>query len=79
MKIFRDDIFGRLRFPFVADHKFYKQQGIYNFQQKNYKIRIKNVFMVLLTKVPSIRKEIYTKRIKDGMIKPLQKILSQDI
>jgi hypothetical protein len=24
MKIFRDDVWGRLRFPFRADHQFYK-------------------------------------------------------
>jgi hypothetical protein len=24
MKVFRDDIYGRLRFPFLADHNYYK-------------------------------------------------------
>lgn len=75
MKIFRDDIWGRLRFPFIADHRFYKQHGIYDFPQKDIRTRIKNGIMMFLTKIPNIRKEIYTKRLKDEMIKPLRKIL----
>jgi multimeric flavodoxin WrbA len=78
-KIFRDDVFGRLRFPFMADHKFYKQHGLYDFPQKDFKSRIKNAVMFLLAKIPPIRKEIYTKRIREELIKPLQKILEQDI
>jgi len=35
IKIFRDAIYGRLRFPFQADHKFYKENGLYNFPQKD--------------------------------------------
>ena len=75
MKIFRDDIWGRLRFPFVADHRFYKQHGIYDFPQKDFRTRIKNGIMMSLTKIPKIRKEIYTKKMKEEMVKPLQKIL----
>ena len=77
MKIFRDDIYGRLRFPFRADHKFYHKHGLYDFPQKDYKQRIINSIMLLLTKMPSMRKEIYTKRIKMEMIKPFQKILEK--
>lgn len=75
MKIFRDDIWGRLRFPFVADHRFYKQHGIYDFPQKDFRTRIQNGIMMFLTKIPNIRKEIYTKRMKNAQIKPLRKIL----
>ncbi|MFQ5456028.1 MAG: NAD(P)H-dependent oxidoreductase [Nitrospirota bacterium] len=75
MKIFRDDIWGRLRFIFQADHKFYKRHGIYDFPQKDIRTRISNAMMILLTKQPSFRKE-FTKRIKTEMIKPLQKVLS---
>lgn len=77
MKIFRDDIYGRLRFPFRADHKFYHEHGLYDFPQKDYKRRIINSMMLLLTKIPSIRKKIYTKQIKTEMIKPFQKILEE--
>ncbi|MFC1889430.1 NAD(P)H-dependent oxidoreductase [Thermodesulfobacteriota bacterium] len=75
IKVFRDDIWGRLRFPFLADHKFYKANGVYDFPQKDVKARLQNALLILLTKIPSMRKELYTKRIKAEMIKPLQKAL----
>jgi len=74
-KIFRDDIYGRLRFPFQADHRFYRRHGLYDFPQKKYKSRITNAVLSLLTKIPSVRKEIYGRRMKTEMIKPLQKVL----
>jgi multimeric flavodoxin WrbA len=76
-KIFRDDIYGRLRFPFLADHKFYRRHGIYDFPQEDYKSRITNSMMTLLIKIPSMRKEIYGRRIKTGMIQPFQKVLKK--
>jgi len=76
-RVFRDDIWGRLRFPFQADHKFYKEHGLYDFPQKDYKARIISGILILLTKIPSIRKEIYRKRMKSEMIKPFQKILEE--
>jgi hypothetical protein len=77
MKVFRDDIWGRLRFPFQADHKFYKEHGLYDFPQKDYKARIISGILILLTKIPHMRKEIYQKRMKSEMIKPFQKILEE--
>lgn len=78
MRILRDDVWGRLRFPFQADHRFYKKHGIYDFPQKDYKARITNRILILLTKIPSMRKEIYTHRMKAEMIKPFQKILEKN-
>jgi hypothetical protein len=77
MKIFRDDVWGRLRFPFRADHQFYKKHGIYDFPQKDYKGWIVSQILLLLTKIPTIRKEIYHKKMKEEMIKPLQKALEK--
>ena len=77
-KIFRDDIWGRLRFPFQADHKYYGKHGIYDFPQKDRKSRIANTMLILLTKIPKMRKEIYNKRIKAEMIKPLQKVVEKE-
>ena len=74
MKVFRDDIWGKLRFVFQADHKFYKKHRLYDFPQKDYKVRIFNSIMMTITKIPFIRKE-FPNRIKTEMIKPLQKIL----
>jgi len=76
MKIFRDDVWGKLRFPFQADHRFYKKHGGYDFPQRDYKARIMNAVLILLTRIPSMRKEIYRKRMKEEMVKPLQKILN---
>jgi len=77
MKIFRDDVWGKLRFPFQADHQFYKRHGLYDFPQRNYKARVMNSILILLTRIPSMRKEIYRKRMKEEMVKPFQKILAK--
>jgi multimeric flavodoxin WrbA len=78
MRIFRDDVWGRLRFPFQADHRFYKRHGFYDFPQKDYKARIINRILILLTKIPSMRKEIYANRLKAEMIKPFQKMIEKN-
>lgn len=57
MKIFRDDMWGRLRFPFVSDHKYYKKNGVYDFPHKDYKTRITNVILHMMIKIPSIREK----------------------
>jgi len=75
-KLFRDDIYGRLRFPFRADYVAYKKLGVYDFPQKKYKTRIRNAIMLLLSKLPTFRKEV-NKRMKKEMIKPLQKVLEK--
>ena len=71
-KIFRDAIYGKMRFPFQADHKYYKENGLYNFPHKDIKTRIQNMTLTLLTKIPSMRREIYHKRMKKEMIKPFE-------
>lgn len=73
-KLFRDEIWGRLRFPFRADYLAYKKLGVYDFPQKEYKKRIQNAIMLLLSKLPAFRKQV-NKKIKKEMIKPLQKEL----
>jgi multimeric flavodoxin WrbA len=78
MKIFRDDVWGKLRFPFQADHRFYKKHQVYDFPHRNYKARIMNAILILLTKIPSMRKEIYRKRMKEEMLRPLQKIVQSE-
>jgi multimeric flavodoxin WrbA len=73
-KIFRDAIWGGLRFVFRADHVTYKRLGTYDFPQKEYKARIKNAVMLLLLKLPAFRVE-FNKKITKEMIKPHQKVL----
>ena len=58
-KVFRDDIWGRLRFVFQADYRFYKEHGMYDFPQKDFKVRIRNSMMMLSDKNTKIQKGIY--------------------
>jgi multimeric flavodoxin WrbA len=75
-KLFRDAIWGRLRPVFQADHRYYKEQGMYNFPQKYYKWRMINSILILLTKIPAFRRE-FIKRIKKEMIKPCANALKR--
>ncbi|MEM8535827.1 MAG: NAD(P)H-dependent oxidoreductase [Chloroflexota bacterium] len=76
-KIFRDDIWGRLRPVFQADHRAYKRLGLYDFPQKDFRVRVMNSTLPLLLKIPRFRKE-FTKRIKSAMIQPYQRVLELD-
>ncbi|WP_273321475.1 NAD(P)H-dependent oxidoreductase [Vallitalea guaymasensis] len=78
MKIFRDEIWGNIRFPFIADHKAYKALRVYDFPQKNYKSRITNSILILMSKLPYIRNEIYSNRIKPSLIESLTKIVEDE-
>ncbi|MEN6465764.1 MAG: NAD(P)H-dependent oxidoreductase [Syntrophaceae bacterium] len=74
LKLFRDEIWGPLRFAFRADHIYYRQHGMYDFPQKDYKARLRNVLMGALMKIPRIRKDMQ-KRWTQEMIKPLQHVV----
>ena len=76
-KIFRDDIYGDIRFPFVADYKAYKASGIFDFPHKKYISRIRNSIFALMVKIPSFRKEIYNNQILPSMVQPFQKYIHQ--
>jgi hypothetical protein len=58
-KIFRDDVWGRLRMIWQADHRHYKKHGKYDFPQKDLKFRLFNPIMLLLTRIPKFRKRFY--------------------
>jgi len=75
-KIFRDEIWGGLRFVFQADHRFYAKHGLYDFPQKKYKARAVVAVMMLLTKIPGFRKE-FRRRMKTEMVKPYQKVVER--
>ncbi|WP_238904172.1 NAD(P)H-dependent oxidoreductase [Clostridium sp. YIM B02506] len=74
MKIFRDDIYGKLRFPFLADYKAYKKLGIFDFSHNSLKYKIMSTIFLIMTKFPKIKNEIYSNQIKPGMIQKLKKI-----
>lgn len=73
MKIFRDAIWGKLRFVFQADHRYYKKHGVYDFPQCNWKVRALNTFMTPLLYIPAVRKKIFAD-IPHYMIQPYQKL-----
>ena len=75
-KLFRDEIWGRLRPSFAADYRFYQKHGMYDFPQKDYRTRVIVGIFMLLTRIPAFRKE-YARRTKSEMIKPLQKIVEK--
>lgn len=76
-KIFRDEIWGDLRFPFAADHQFYKDKGFYDFPQKDYATRMRNVIFGWMVKIPAIRKRIYDEMMIRKMVEPFQKLLNK--
>ena len=75
-KIFRDDIWGRLRMIWQADYRYFKQHGKYDFPQKRYGIRILTAVMMLLTKIPKFRKKFYD-NLRDMPIKRMQKLIKK--
>ena len=58
-KVFRDDIWGRLRPIWQADHRYFRKHGLYDFPQRDYKIRVLTPILMLLTRVPGVRKKYY--------------------
>jgi hypothetical protein len=75
-KIFRDEIWGGLRFVFQADHRFYSRHGVYDFPQKKYKARVVVAIMMLLTRIPRFREE-FRRRGKALMVEPYQKVVER--
>ncbi len=58
-KIFQDDIWGRLRMIWQADHRYYKTHGKYDFPQKKLKMRLMTAIMMLMMKFPTFRQRFY--------------------
>ena len=74
LKIFRDDVYGRLRFTCQADHKWYRDNGIYDtFPQRNKFVNKMNRKFMFLTRFKSIREKI-DKEINNEMLRPIHNI-----
>lgn len=76
MKIFRDDIWGPLRFVFRADHRAYRRLGYYDFPQNRWRQRIMSRLVYLMTGLPGIRKR-WPAMIRQGMLWPYRRVLSK--
>ena len=70
--IFRDHIYGPLRYVFQADHKYFKRNGYYDFPTRNWRQRIINALLTLLFKIPAARRA-FESRMKDEMVKPVRR------
>ena len=72
-KIFRDDVFGRNRFIFQADHKYYEEHGLYDTFPQNDKRAIEmNKKLIPLMQIEKIRKKM---DFKEELLKPFKKVL----
>ena len=76
-KVFRDDIWGGLRFVFYADHLAYQRIKLYDtFPQADWKFRLFNIFIVPLLQIGVVRK-VFDKQVKVRMVEPLQQIVEK--
>jgi multimeric flavodoxin WrbA len=76
-KIFRDDIYGRLRIPFAADHRAYSRLGFYNtFPQRDLRTVLLNTFVGPLLSIRRLRQG-FNKVLKVQMVAPLKKVVDK--
>lgn len=70
-KVFRDLIWARARFPFLADYRYYRRHGMFDFPQKDKRYLARNKQMLDLIKTPEM-KETVRKMMKTKMVEPYQ-------
>ena len=75
-KLFRDEIYGRLRMVFQADYREYKKLGLFDFPQKKIGLHLFNSIIGILFRIPAIRKK-FQEYIKRGMIRSHQRTLEK--
>jgi hypothetical protein len=71
-KVFRDHIFGPLRFMFPADHRYYVRTRFYDFPTRNWGMRLRNVVLGAVLKNRRIRRG-FDRKVKQAMVQPLHK------
>ncbi|MDR3577827.1 MAG: NAD(P)H-dependent oxidoreductase [Anaerolineaceae bacterium] len=77
VKIFRDDMYGRLRTVFMADHRAYKKLGWYKtFPQANFGVMLLNMFVAPIVNLPFIRSK-FDKVMKVQMMQPLKQVVAK--
>jgi hypothetical protein len=73
-KIFRDQIWSRLRFPFDADYRFYEAHGMFDFPQNDTRYLEFSGQMIKMIQDPKMREMVRT-MIKTEMLKGYQKVV----
>jgi multimeric flavodoxin WrbA len=72
-KLFRDAIWGDLRFVFQADHRRYRASGFYDFPQRKIGVRLLNLVAPLI-RLPFIRVQ-FVPRVKEAMVMPHRRVV----
>jgi len=73
-KIFRDDVYGRNRFVFLADHKWYEEHGVYDSFPQNDKRAIEmNKKLIPLIQIDKIRNKM---DFRVEFLKPFKKVIT---
>jgi len=71
-KIFRDDIYGRNRFVFLADHEYYEKHGFYDsFPQNDERAKKLNEKLIPLMRIDKVRNKI---NMKQEFLRPFKKV-----
>ncbi len=71
-KIFRDMMFSEYRYPFIADHKFYKKHGFYDYKKPSFLQK----FLSLLSMSKGFRKYV-DKEMDNLQLLPLKKLFKE--
>jgi len=56
--VFRDHIWGSLRFVFQGDHSHYRRHGWYDFPQRDWRTRLVNALMIPFSRIPAVKRRI---------------------
>ena len=77
IKLFRDDVYGRLRTVFPADHRAYKRLGWYKtFPQASLFNLFMNTFVAPLVNIPAVRRR-FDQHSKKQMLMPLKQAVAR--
>jgi NAD(P)H-dependent FMN reductase len=76
-KLFRDEVWAHLRTVFQADHRYYKKHGLYDFPRRSIGRRVADLFLTLLLKLPSFRRE-FQRKIRPKMVESLKNVVDKD-
>ncbi len=75
-RLFRDEIYGPLGFVFQADHKYYKQNGFYDFPQRNPLLLAAVRLAQLISRILPMRKNIW-KKIRGNLTRAYQPLFQE--
>jgi len=73
-KIFRDQIWARLSFPFTADYRYYEAHGLFDFPQNDTRYLVFSKQMTEMIRDPKM-KEMVRKMMKIEMLKGYAKMV----